>query len=104
MPELPEVEAFTRAARPFLEGQTILRCRVIHPIAVRPSSGRGAKQAAAEMERRVRGKECGPWSVTGNIWFCGSRTDVWCCISDSMGSCCGSIPGKQRATWMLRLK
>lgn len=54
MPELPEVEAFARALRPFVEGQTILKCRVIHPIAVRPSSGRGAKQAAAEMERRVR--------------------------------------------------
>jgi formamidopyrimidine-DNA glycosylase len=54
MPELPEVEAFARALRPFVEGRTISKCRVIHPIAVRPSSGRGAKQAAAEMERRVR--------------------------------------------------
>ena len=56
MPELPEVEAFAQALRPFVEGHTILKCRVIHAIAVRPSSGRGAKQAAAEMERRVRGQ------------------------------------------------
>jgi formamidopyrimidine-DNA glycosylase len=56
MPELPEVEAFARALRPFVEGRTILKCRVIHSIAVRPSSGRGAKQAAAAMERRVRGQ------------------------------------------------
>ena len=56
MPELPEVEAFTQALRPFVEGRTILKCRVIHPIAVRPSSGRGAKAAAAELERRVRGQ------------------------------------------------
>jgi formamidopyrimidine-DNA glycosylase len=56
MPELPEVEAFARALRPFVEGRRILRCRVIHPIAVRPSSGRGAKRAAVEIERRVRGQ------------------------------------------------
>jgi formamidopyrimidine-DNA glycosylase len=31
----------------------IRRCRVIHKIAVRPSSGRGAKQAASAMERNV---------------------------------------------------
>jgi len=56
MPELPEVEAFAQALRPFVERRTILKCRVIHPIAVRPSSGRGAKQAAAAMERHVRGQ------------------------------------------------
>ena len=56
MPELPEVEAFARALRPFVEGHTILRCRVIHAIAVRPSSGRGANQAAKAIERRVRGQ------------------------------------------------
>jgi formamidopyrimidine-DNA glycosylase len=54
MPELPEVEAVARALRPLIEGRVIRRCRVIHPIAVRPSSGRGAKQAAATMERTVR--------------------------------------------------
>ena len=54
MPELPEVEAVARALRPLVEGRVIRRCRVIHPIAVRPSSGRGAKQAALAMERRVR--------------------------------------------------
>ena len=54
MPELPEVEAVTRALRPLVEGRVIRRCRVIHAIAVRPSSGRGAKQAALAMERRVR--------------------------------------------------
>jgi formamidopyrimidine-DNA glycosylase len=56
MPELPEVEAVARALRALVLGQTIRRCRVIHAIAVRPSSGRGAKQAAAAMERAVRGQ------------------------------------------------
>jgi formamidopyrimidine-DNA glycosylase len=57
MPELPEVEAFTRALRPFMEGRTIRKCRVVHAIAVRPSSGRGANQAAVEMERQMRGRK-----------------------------------------------
>jgi formamidopyrimidine-DNA glycosylase len=57
MPELPEVEAVARALRPLVVGQTIRRCRVIHPIAVRPSSGRGAKQAAVTIERAVRGQK-----------------------------------------------
>lgn len=56
MPELPEVEAVARALRPFVEGRVIRRCRVIHSIAVRPSSGRGAARAAAQMERAVRGQ------------------------------------------------
>lgn len=55
MPELPEVEAVAGALRPFVRGQTIRRCRVIHPIAVRPGSGRGAKQAAELLERKARG-------------------------------------------------
>ncbi|HJY88320.1 MAG TPA: DNA-formamidopyrimidine glycosylase [Candidatus Acidoferrales bacterium] len=38
MPELPEVEAVARAARRLIEGQKILACRVLHPIAVRPQS------------------------------------------------------------------
>jgi len=56
MPELPEVEAVARALRPIVAGRTIRRCRVIHPIAVRASSGRGAAQAARELERRLRGR------------------------------------------------
>jgi formamidopyrimidine-DNA glycosylase len=56
MPELPEVEAVARALRPLVKGRTIRRCRVIHPIAVRPSSCRGAKRAAAVIERAVRGR------------------------------------------------
>jgi formamidopyrimidine-DNA glycosylase len=56
MPELPEVEAVAQALRPLVEGRTIHRCRVIHPIAVRPSSGRGAKEAAKLLQRRVRGQ------------------------------------------------
>ena len=56
MPELPEVEAVARALRPLVEGRTIRRCRVIHPIAVRPSSGRGANQAAREIEQRAPGE------------------------------------------------
>jgi formamidopyrimidine-DNA glycosylase len=54
MPELPEVEAVARALRPLVQGRVIRRCRVIHAIAVRPSSGRGAKQAASAMERSLR--------------------------------------------------
>jgi formamidopyrimidine-DNA glycosylase len=56
LPELPEVEAVAQALRKLVVGQTIRRCRVIHPIAVRPSSGRGAQRAAAEMERAVKGQ------------------------------------------------
>ncbi len=56
MPELPEVEAVARSLRPLVVGRTILRCRVIHPIAVRPTSGRGAARAAAAIERNARGR------------------------------------------------
>jgi formamidopyrimidine-DNA glycosylase len=35
MPELPEVEAIARALRPLVARRTIMRCRVLHPIAVR---------------------------------------------------------------------
>jgi formamidopyrimidine-DNA glycosylase len=56
MPELPEIEAIARSLRPLVSGKTIRRCRVIHAIAVRPSSGRGAKQAAAALERRLRAR------------------------------------------------
>jgi len=57
MPELPEVEAVARSLRPLVVGRTILRCRVIHPIAVRPTSGRGAARAAATIERNARGRK-----------------------------------------------
>ena len=57
MPELPEVEAVARALRPLVQGRVIRHCRVIHAIAVRPSSGRGAKQAASAMERHVRNQK-----------------------------------------------
>ena len=57
MPELPEVEAVARALRPLVVGRTIRRCRVIHPIAVRPTSGRGAKQAAAIIEKNAVGRK-----------------------------------------------
>ncbi len=56
MPELPEVEAVARALRPFVAGHTIRRCRVIHPIAVRPSSGRGETQARKQIEGALRGQ------------------------------------------------
>ncbi len=56
MPELPEVEAVARALRPLVVGQRIRRCRVIHPIAVRPSSGRGGKAATRQLEARLRGR------------------------------------------------
>jgi len=62
MPELPEVEAVARALRPLVEGETILRCRVIHPIVVHRRSRQSRKQAAAQLERslggmRIRGVE-----------------------------------------------
>jgi len=57
MPELPEVEAVARAPRPLVVGRTILRCRVIHSIAVRPTSGRGAERAAATIENNARGRK-----------------------------------------------
>ncbi len=56
MPELPEVEAVARALRPFVAGRTIRRCRVIHAIAVRPSSGRGEAQARKQLEGVLRGR------------------------------------------------
>lgn len=56
MPEMPEIEALARTVRPLLRGKRIARCDVIHEIAVRPSSGRGAKQAAELLRRRVRGQ------------------------------------------------
>lgn len=57
MPELPEVEAVVRALRPFVVGSTITSCRVLHPIAVRPSSGDAAKKAAARIEKLLPGRK-----------------------------------------------
>jgi formamidopyrimidine-DNA glycosylase len=57
MPELPEVEAVVRALRPLVVGRKITSCRVLHPIAVRPSSGHGAKLAAARIEKSLRGRK-----------------------------------------------
>jgi formamidopyrimidine-DNA glycosylase len=56
MPELPEVEAVARALRPLVQGRTIRRARVLHPIAVRPSCGRGARRAAQDLAARLRGR------------------------------------------------
>ncbi len=49
MPELPEVEAVARSLRPLVRGQEIVRCRVLHPIAVRP-------QRPATLRRAVEGQ------------------------------------------------
>lgn len=49
MPELPEVEAIARSLRPLVRGQTIVQCRVIHPVAVRP-------QSPATLRRAVQGQ------------------------------------------------
>src|SRR5271155_3408868 len=57
MPELPEVEAVVRALRPLMEGETIVRCRVIHPVVVHPSPGSPKKQAAAWLARKLRGEK-----------------------------------------------
>ncbi|HYL68607.1 MAG TPA: DNA-formamidopyrimidine glycosylase [Candidatus Limnocylindria bacterium] len=60
MPELPEVEAVARALRPLVEGKKIIRCRVIHPIVVHRSSQQSRKQAAAQLEKKLRGMRiCG---------------------------------------------
>lgn len=56
MPELPEVEAIARALRSLVLGKTIRRCRVLHPIAVRPSSGRGLPAAIRALERGSKGR------------------------------------------------
>jgi formamidopyrimidine-DNA glycosylase len=56
MPELPEVEAVVRTLRPFVRGRKITRVRVLHPIAVRPSSGKGADREAARLERELPGR------------------------------------------------
>jgi formamidopyrimidine-DNA glycosylase len=56
MPELPEVEAVARTVRPFVKGRTIVRVRVLHPIAVRPNSGTGATRVAARMEKALVGR------------------------------------------------
>jgi formamidopyrimidine-DNA glycosylase len=56
MPELPEVEAHAWTLSPFLVERKIVRSRVIHRIAVRPSSGRGAEKAARAMQSQVRGE------------------------------------------------
>lgn len=57
MPELPEVEAVAVTLRPLIRGATIHRCRVIHPIAVRPSSGKGAASAAGKVARLAHGRQ-----------------------------------------------
>jgi formamidopyrimidine-DNA glycosylase len=56
MPELPEVEALARTVGPLVVGRKIVRSRVIHRIAVRPSSGRGAEKAARALQSEVRGE------------------------------------------------
>jgi formamidopyrimidine-DNA glycosylase len=55
VPELPEVEAVARALRPLVEGEKILRCRVIHPIVVHRGSRQSRKQATAQLEKSLRG-------------------------------------------------
>ncbi|MGH9714746.1 MAG: DNA-formamidopyrimidine glycosylase [Candidatus Acidiferrales bacterium] len=55
MPEIPEVEAVARALRPLVEGQAIDRCHVLHPIVVHRASRQNRKQAAAWLEKNLRG-------------------------------------------------
>jgi len=56
MPELPEVEAIAEALRPLVEGEKIVRGRVIHAVAVQPSPGEQKRGAAERFVRRVRGE------------------------------------------------
>lgn len=53
MPELPEVEAIARTLRPFVEGRTIHRCRVIHAISAAGVSSRGKNAAARKLEEKL---------------------------------------------------
>lgn len=55
MPELPEVEAVVRTLRPLVVGRTIRRCRVIHPIVVRPFAGRTARRVEP-VAKKVAGR------------------------------------------------
>jgi formamidopyrimidine-DNA glycosylase len=55
MPELPEVEAVAQSLRPLIKGETLLRCRVIHPIVVYRGPRQSRKQAAARLENTLRG-------------------------------------------------
>ena len=57
MPELPEVEAIARTLRLFVEGRTIERCQVIHPIAAAGMSGKGKQVAAAKLEKNLGGRK-----------------------------------------------
>jgi len=57
MPELPEVEAVAQALRPLIEGETIVRCRVIHPVVLHTSPGGARNRAAAHLVRRLRGEK-----------------------------------------------
>jgi formamidopyrimidine-DNA glycosylase len=47
MPELPEVESVRRTLAPLISGARIARCRVAHPIAVRPHSPAAFARAIA---------------------------------------------------------
>jgi formamidopyrimidine-DNA glycosylase len=55
VPELPEVEAIARALGPLIEGRTIVACRVIHPIAVRPFGRAGRRGALEALVRNAAG-------------------------------------------------
>jgi formamidopyrimidine-DNA glycosylase len=55
VPELPEVEGVARSLRPLVRGKTILGCRVVHAIAVRPQSPAALERNASG--QRIRGVE-----------------------------------------------
>ncbi len=59
MPELPEVEAVRRSLEPLVLGNRIAHCRVVHSIAVRPSSPAAfvraiAQQTIRSVQRRAK--------------------------------------------------
>ena len=54
MPELPEVEAVVRTLRPMIAGQQILRCEVIHQIAIARPRTLSKMAAAMVFSRRVK--------------------------------------------------
>jgi formamidopyrimidine-DNA glycosylase len=64
VPELPEVEAVARTARPLLIGRLIKRCEVIHAIAVRPQKP-AAIAAAVKGRTIVRIERRGKYLLLG---------------------------------------
>lgn len=71
MPELPEVEAVAQTLRPLVRGRRVVRCEVLHAIAVRP-------QSAALLRRRTEG--CRVQDVERHGKYLALRLDEGCAV------------------------